>query len=62
LAEALGVSNAPKWEGSVDRVWSFTFSNGTASLANGAQMLLYGDSARQPGLPSRSLDRARLLR
>jgi hypothetical protein len=46
LAEALGVSNAPKWQGSVfDRVWSITFSNGTASLADGAQMLLYGDSA-----------------
>lgn len=46
LAQAFGVSNAPKWEGTVfDRVWSITFSNGTASLANGAQMLLYGDSA-----------------
>jgi hypothetical protein len=46
LAAALGVSNAPKWPGSVfDRVWSITFSNGTASLADGAQMLLYGDSS-----------------
>jgi hypothetical protein len=46
LATALGVSNPPKWAGSVfDRVWSITFSNGTASLADGAQMLLYGDSS-----------------
>lgn len=46
LAAALGVSNPPKWSGSVfDRVWSITFSNGTASLADGAQMLLYGDSS-----------------
>jgi hypothetical protein len=46
LATALGVSNAPKWESSVfDRVWSISFSNGAASLADGAQMLLYGDSA-----------------
>jgi len=46
LATALGVSNPPKWEGLVfDRVWSITYSNGTASLADGAQMLLYGDSA-----------------
>ncbi len=46
LATSLGVSNPPKWQGSVfDRVWSITFSNGTASLADGAQMLLYGDSS-----------------
>jgi hypothetical protein len=46
LATALGVSNPPKWPGSVfDRVWSITFSNGTASLADDPQMLLYGDSS-----------------
>jgi hypothetical protein len=46
LANALGVSDPPKWPGSVfDRVWSITYSNGTASLADDAQMLLYGDSS-----------------
>jgi hypothetical protein len=45
LAAALGVTNPPAWPGSVfDRVWVISYSNGTASLANDAQMLLYGDS------------------
>jgi hypothetical protein len=46
LATALGVSNPPAWPGSVfDRVWVISYANGTASLANDAQMLLYGDSS-----------------
>jgi hypothetical protein len=46
LATALGVSSPPAWPGSVfDRVWVISYSNGTASLANDAQMLLYGDSS-----------------
>lgn len=45
LATALGVANPPPWPGSVfDRVWVISYSSGTASLANDAQMLLYGDS------------------
>jgi len=46
LATALGVSGPPAWPGSVfDRVWVISYANGTASLANDAQMLLYGDSS-----------------
>ena len=46
LATALGVPSPPAWSGSVfDRVWVISYSNGTASLANDAQMLLYGDSS-----------------
>jgi len=45
LATALGVVNPPAWPGSVfDRVWVISYSNGTASLANDSQLLLYGDS------------------
>ena len=44
LATALGVSNPPAWS-VFDRVWLISYSNGTASLANDAQMLLYGDSS-----------------
>jgi hypothetical protein len=45
LATALGVTNPPPRPGSVfDRVWVISYSDGTASLTNGAQMLLYGDS------------------
>jgi hypothetical protein len=45
LATALGVANPPAWKGPVfDRVWVITYSGGTASLADNAQMLLYGDS------------------
>jgi len=46
LATALGVSKPPAWPGSIfDRVWVISYSGGTASLANDAQMLLYGDSS-----------------
>jgi hypothetical protein len=46
LATSLGVTNPPAWPGSVfDRVWVISYSNGTASLANDAQMVLYGDSS-----------------
>jgi hypothetical protein len=46
LATSLGVTNPPGWPGSVfDRVWVISYSKGTASLANDAQMLLYGDSS-----------------
>jgi hypothetical protein len=46
LATALGIANPPAWPGSVfDRVWVISYSNGAASLANNAQMLLYGDSS-----------------
>jgi len=46
LATALGVTNPPAWPGTVfDRVWVISYSEGKASLANDAQMLLYGDSA-----------------
>jgi|HubBroStandDraft_3_1064219.scaffolds.fasta_scaffold549285_1 hypothetical protein len=46
LATALGVTDPPAWPGSVfDRVWVISYSDGTASLANAAQMLLYGDSS-----------------
>jgi hypothetical protein len=46
LAAALGVANPPAWPGVVfDRVWAISYSDGTASLANDAQMLLYGDSS-----------------
>ena len=46
LATALGVANPPAWPGTVfDRVWVISYSNPTASLANDAQMLLYGDSS-----------------
>ncbi len=46
LATALGVRNPPAWRGSVfDRVWVISYSDGAASLANGVQMLLYGDSS-----------------
>jgi hypothetical protein len=42
----LGVSKPPAWPGSIfDRVWVISYSGGTASLANDAQMLLYGDSS-----------------
>lgn len=41
IATAPGVANPPVWPGSVfDRVWGISYSNGTASLANDAQMLL----------------------
>jgi len=46
LATALGVADPPTWPGSVfDRVWVISYSKGTASLANDAQMLLYDDSS-----------------
>jgi hypothetical protein len=46
LAAALGVANPPKWPGTVfDRVWVISFSNGAATLADDAQMLLFGDSS-----------------
>jgi hypothetical protein len=45
LATALGVKNPPAWPGSVfDRVWVVTYSGGAASLADDAQMVLYGDA------------------
>src|ERR1700678_2958684 len=45
LATALGVATPPAWPGSVfDRVWVISYAGGEASLANDAQMLLYGDS------------------
>jgi hypothetical protein len=46
LATSLGVTNPPAWPGSVfDRVWVISYSNGTASLENDTQMVLYGDSS-----------------
>jgi hypothetical protein len=46
LATALGVANPLPWPGTLfDRVWAISYSNGTASLADDAQMLLYGDSS-----------------
>jgi hypothetical protein len=46
LAAALGVTNPPAWPGSMfDRVWVISYSDGTPTLANDAQMLLYGDSS-----------------
>ncbi len=46
LAEALGIPSPPAWPGTVfDRVWVIAYANGKASLANAAQMLLYGDAA-----------------
>jgi hypothetical protein len=46
LATALGVAKPPAWPGTVfDRVWVISYSGGKASLANDAQMLLYGDSS-----------------
>jgi hypothetical protein len=46
LATALGVTNPPPWPGSVfDRVWVISYPKGALSLANDAQMLLYGDSS-----------------
>lgn len=46
LATALGITDPPAWPRSVfDRVWVISYSSGTASLSNDAQMLLYGDSS-----------------
>jgi hypothetical protein len=46
LAASLGVSDPPKWPGTVfDRVWQITFDGGAATLANLPQQLLFGDSA-----------------
>jgi hypothetical protein len=45
LATALGLEKPLPWPGTVfDRVWVISYSGGKASLADGAQMLLYGDS------------------
>lgn len=45
LAAALGVSNPPKWKGTVfDLVWQVTYTKGTAKLQVHHQKLLYGDA------------------
>ena len=47
VAQALGVSGAPKWDGKVfDRVWRITFPKGKAKLEDLPQMLLFGDAAK----------------
>jgi hypothetical protein len=47
LAQALGVSSPPKWDGKIfDRVWQITFPKGKAKLDDLPQMLLYGDSPK----------------
>ena len=47
IAKALGIARPPKWDGKVfDRVWQITFPKGKATIADAAQMLLYGDSAK----------------
>lgn len=47
IAEALGVSRAPKWNGKIfDRVWQITFPKGKAKLDDLPQRLLFGDSEK----------------